>query len=342
MRKKNHENLDKNVVYFPKLKERLVDKGMHALQIKDYHEAISFFEQLVEIDPEHPQGNIGMVLCLIELKSLTEAKERCEMILKQDIGDYFDTVQIYISILIQLGEYTKSKELIEVLFQEERVPPHLRENFEQILQFSEKMVLNIEKDENRINSHEMKEIAAKLESNNREEQLAAIQEISHTDVVSLLSHIEKYLINPTADPINKTILLTIIKERSLVRKLDIHKFGKQIEIDIDALTDPFNHPFNIRVLNIVSDQLEQENPTLFELVKQLWWNYILSIYPSLPEPLDEKLWSFAILSAGYVLNGMDDMFDASQEESDLDPKSIQSCAEKIIFNERMLSGDNGL
>lgn len=342
MKKKSDEKLDENIVYFPKLKERLVDKGMQALQARDYHVAINFFEQLVEVDPDHSQGNIGMVLCLIELKDLEEAKERCETILKRDIGDYFDTVQIYISILIQLGEYTESKEIIEALFQEEKVPAHLREHFEQILQFSEKMVLNIEKDDNRVNRYELKEIVAKLESENREEQLAAIQEIDQVNDVSILPYLEKYLLNPTADPINKTILLTIVKEKSLARKLDIHKFGKQFQLDIDALTDPFNHPFNIKVLNLVSNRLEQENPTLFELNKQLWWNYILSIYPNLPDPLDERLWSHALLMAGFDLNGMDDEILSRIEEIDLDPLSIQNCAEKIINNEKMLSGNNHL
>jgi tetratricopeptide (TPR) repeat protein len=340
MGKKNDENMEKNVVYFPKLKERLIDKGMHALQMKDYHEAISFFEQLVEVEPEHPQGNIGMVLCLIELKSLEEAKERCETLLKQDIGDYFDTVQIYISILIQLGEYTKSKDIIEALFQEEKVPAHLREHFEQILQFSEKMVLNVAKEENRVNSYELEEIISKLESGNREEQLVAIQEIDRIDDRSVLPYIEKYLVNPTADPINKTILLTIVKEKGLISNLTIHKFGKQFELDVDDLKDPFNQTFNIRVLNLVSDLLEQENPTLYELIKQLWWNYILSIYPNLPDPLDEQLWSNALLLSGYELSGIEEDLVTSKIESNHDISSIKTSAEKILNNERFLSSNN--
>jgi tetratricopeptide (TPR) repeat protein len=335
-----NDNHSENIVYFPKLKERLIDKGMQALQAKDYHEAISFFEQLVAVEPDHPQGNIGMVLCLIELKSLEEAKELCETLLKRDIGDYFDTVQIYISILIQLGEYTKSKDIIEALFQEEKIPSHLREHFEQILQFSDKMVLNIDKSENRVNRFELETIVKKLESDSREEQLAAIQEIGQIDDVSVLPYLEKYLLNPAADPINKTILLTIVKEKGFVRKLGIHKFGKQFELDIDTLTDPFNHEFNIRVLNLVSDRLEQENPTLFELIKQLWWNYILSIYPNMPEPLDEMIWSMAILKAGYHLNGMDDDTNLNMDDNELNTESIRSCAEKIINNEKLLSGNN--
>ena len=101
MREKNRTN----VIPFPNLKDRLLEKGMDALKGKNFQEALIMFSDAKKLDQDQAEIHLGIALCLMELGELEDAKKVCKKMLLEDIGHYFTVLQVYLTILIQLRQY---------------------------------------------------------------------------------------------------------------------------------------------------------------------------------------------------------------------------------------------
>ncbi|MCT8137479.1 tetratricopeptide repeat protein [Anaerobacillus sp. CMMVII] len=137
---KEEQKKQEKVVLFPGVVDKLVGKGMEALKEKQFSAALSFFEQALAIEPDHPQGRFGVALSLIEQSRLEEAKEVTEKMLKEDIGNYYDILQVHISLLVQLGYYDEVVAMLEGIMAEEKLPANLAESLYHLLHFSRQMV----------------------------------------------------------------------------------------------------------------------------------------------------------------------------------------------------------
>ncbi|WP_349408060.1 hypothetical protein [Pseudalkalibacillus sp. SCS-8] len=340
---------DGKIVYFPNLTGKLVNKGMSALKQKKFKESLDYFEQLLGMDPEHPQGNVGVVLSLVELGRLKEAKEKCDEVLKKDIGDYYDVLQIYISILIQLGDYEEVVEILEAVIQEQSLPPQMAENFYQLLYFSRKMA---EEDSEEgvvfsqraksISDKELEHLSNQLQSEDSKQQWQAVQSIESPDEPTIRKELIKYLTYPEANPSLKTIVLQMLKESVTNDTILVHKFGRSMEVKPNELHDIPDGQFYRLVKKIIVHQLEQDNPTLLDMAVQIWDHYLFMIYPFQPEPLNEQLWAVAVLEVAHRLNGIEFDGDELQVAFSLEEKAIENVVEKIMEIEQISMKDLGV
>ncbi len=323
---------------------------MSALKQKKFNESLNYFKQLIEMEPEHPQGNVGVVLSLVELGQLEEAKEKCDEILKKDIGDYYDVLQIYISILIQLGDYEEVVEILEAVIQEQSLPAQMAENFYQLLYFSRKMAEDdteehtedfFEKKAEVISEAELKSLTTQLQSSDSKLQWKAVQSIEAVKHPVIKEELKKYLTYPDANPSLKTIVLQMMKDENISESVEIHKFGKKITIQTSELLDIPEGQFYRLVKKIVVHQLEQENPTLLEMAVQIWDHYLFMIYPFQPDPLNEQLWATAVLEVAHRLNGIEFDRNELQQAFSLDLDTVKEAAEKIFEIERLSMKDIG-
>src|SRR5690554_4819339 len=133
---KQADGHDDNLILFPGLVTKLVEKGMASLKEKRYYDALNFFQQSTELEPSHDQARYGLVITNIELNRLEEAKEHCESMLREGIGSYYEILQVYVSLLVQLGDYKKVETLLEGVIQEEKLPHQMAESFYQLLDFA--------------------------------------------------------------------------------------------------------------------------------------------------------------------------------------------------------------
>ncbi|MGO4888607.1 tetratricopeptide repeat protein [Anaerobacillus sp. MEB173] len=340
--KKNRE--DEKIVLFPGLVSRLVEKGMGFLKEKNYSDALSSFTQAVEIEPEHPQGRFGIVLSLIELGQLREAKVHCEKMLKEDIGEYYDVLQVYISLLVQLSEYGEVVTIIEALLAEDKVPTKLAESFYQLLHFSRQMV-EAEHDIDHDIVHKSIDSEADLnklltslnKSGSPYEQWTAIQQLSRINHKEVIVGFKQFLIEEKNDPVLKSIILQILKDLDVDEVIDVHKFGKTFSIHITSLEDVFHEKFGKLVLARLANELEHENPTLYAVTTQLWWHYLFALYPLTPEPLDQHLWAAGLYKVGHECNGIEvddsevaNLYDVDEEQMVISAKHMLSL-EKEVF-----------
>jgi tetratricopeptide (TPR) repeat protein len=314
----SNENNDNNlkeatVIQFPKLKERLIEKGLEALKSKKYNDALSLLLQAQELAGEHDEIDLGIVLCLLELGELEEAKDRCKLMLHQDIGDYFNVLQVYLTILIQLRQYQEVKETIEAVLEEDQVPSKYAESFYQLLELSKKMILSgdelyelDEESEDRVEytlSERIQEIL--LDREDRNEQAAFVHSIKEYSVHKYLELLNQFLGNPTKDPMIKTLLLQIMMEQNVQDQMVVEKFGETIQVVPAAMGDILSDEYSMLVLRYLEDRLGNENPTLYEVTKELWMRVLFVLFPFIPDEENPSIWSAALHLYGYELHGIE-------------------------------------
>ncbi|WP_026676481.1 tetratricopeptide repeat protein [Fictibacillus gelatini] len=334
MKKSKNEKGNDKIVHFPNLSKRLIEKGMAALKAKQFKEALVCFNQLLQSDSGHPQGNLGAVLSLIELGELHEAKKRCERMLKQGIGEYFDVLQIYLSILVQLSEYETVVASIEAVLEEQKLPASQAESFYQLLHFGRKML-------EQPNEHKLDTTGKKAVATEEIEQLEkmlyneeihtewiAVQQLSHYDDQVILPIFREFLRSTSGHPAVKTMILQYFKDNEIREKLIIHKFGQTLEFDTERLYNIYENSFNAGVKEKIEDLLEHENPTLAEFALTIWWDYVLALYPLMPEPQNVLLWAAALYKAAVELSGME-WTDEDYEKFQIERRMIDQTAEKL-------------
>jgi hypothetical protein len=292
-----------NLVPFPNLKQRLLDKGMEALQQKKYQEALLLLQQTLEMDNELEEVHLAIVICLFELGFLDEAREKCQTMLKQDLGDYYEVLQIYLTILVQLGQYKEVESTIEAVLQEGKFPHQTVENFYRLLDFSRKMTVSQEMESSQLEL----EVERLLEEISISEQWNIIQALrGESHGISFSYHIlDEYLLDATKHPLIKTGILHMFIEKEISRSLEIEKFGNIMVLHTDTLQEISTHPFINKVISLLDYTLGNENPSLFEVVKEMWYRQLHVLFPFIPQPEDENIWAGGIHKVGYDFHGIE-------------------------------------
>lgn len=289
------------VVPFPNLKQRLLDKGMGALQQKKFEEALELLQQTIEMDDQLEEVQLAIIVCLLELGYLDEAKQKCQTMLQQDIGDYYEVLQIYLTILIQLRQYEEVEATIEAVLQEGKIPSQTVENLYRLLDFSRKMTSNVMEEKPLVDVNLLRENLP------LSEQWNIIQALRHEahGISFAYDALDEYLRDESKHPMLKTVILHMFIEKEISRKLEVEKFGNYIKVTTGELHDITNHPFTMSVLQALDHFLGNENPSLFEVVKEMWNRHLYVIYPFIPQPENANMWAAGIHKVGYDLHGID-------------------------------------
>ena len=306
MDKEKDEN-QATVIQFPKLRERLIEKGLSTLKEKNFKQALSLLLQAEELNEDHDEIELGIVICLLELGQLDEAKSRCKAMLQQDIGDYFNVLQVYLTILIQLGEYDDVRNTIEMVLEENQIPAQYLESFYNLLELSKKMIdTQVEEPEH---FHEEIDLEVQLhnvliENSNSSEQIGLIQSLKERNIHKYIEIFKLFLQDETKHPIVKSLILQLLMENKVSEDVTVTKLGKSITRAPDQLEDLGDSNYSKSVLNLLDDKLGNENPTLYEVTKDLWLRYLFVLYPFTPTESPE-IWAAGLHLYGYELHGIE-------------------------------------
>jgi tetratricopeptide (TPR) repeat protein len=327
--KQNH-----NVVQFPKLKERLHEKAMVALKDKKYKEAFEYYSQLDEMYEDAETSSdiqVGLVICLLELGYLQEAKEKCKGLLHKDVGNYYDILQIYLTILVQLHEYDEVVVILEAVLHENRIPSDKAEHLFQLLDFSRKMqnqgIVTKNSAEEKVDSTEYAKDLLTTEDPNL--QLQTIHKLRSVNIRKVVSVLKEALLTDGVHPAVKTMIIQLLQENQVDEQMFVEKFGNSIEVNPMKTADVFEQMISIRVIKTLDDELGQENPTLYDVCRQIWDHYLLMIYPFDPKPMNEKLWAAALHKCGYLLHGIDISMDEIIDRYEVDTTDVENAVMQL-------------
>lgn len=295
-----------NVIFFPGLEKRLTDKGLEKLEKKKFKEAISLLEEAKELDPENDEILIGLVLAYFEASAFQKAKVLAKEMLLKGIGDYFQMVDLYLTILIQLHEYQEIVLTVEALLEEKEIPPEKHDHFITILQFSQRMAENRQPDieENETEETNVQELNL-FSLENLNEQMLLVSSLAEKNIRPYLPEIASYLEAEEGHPFLKTILLTLLKEQEIDRDLSVRKFSMEKRIIPTQLPEVREEPRLKEVKNLLEARLESENPGLFENTIRMVERIFFISYPFELEPVSNNALAAAFHYIAQDYLGMD-------------------------------------
>lgn len=284
MKKRERLRKDGNVVFFPDIEMRLFEKGLDMLQRKKFREAIPFFEEARELEPDNSDVLFALVLAYYEAGVLKNARMLAEEMLKKGIGDYFETIDMLIMILVQLKDYHEVVQTIEVLLEEQEIPVEKYEHFKRILEFSRRMA------DASVNQQEEVRIEPEYEDDplqslnlfsdeNSQDLLLRIANLANQNIQPVKAEIYAYLQSDEGQPFLKTMLLHVLKEHGIEQPVLISKLGQSLQVTPKELVDLRDHLQKKEIGKLLSKQLEHENPVLLEHALSLVDRHFFIIYP---------------------------------------------------------------
>jgi tetratricopeptide (TPR) repeat protein len=309
MKKREPVKKKDNIIYFPELDKRLTEKGLESLQTKKYREAIIYLEDAMELDPENEDILIGLVLSYFEAASYQKAKDLAKKLLLLGMGEYFQMVDIYLTILMQLHEYTEIVTTIEALLEEKEIPPERNEHFLNILQLSRRMAENVKHsdqkekvEEKAYEDSERRELKLHF-LNDPNEQMLLISELADKNLRPYIKEIKEYLQLDSGHPFFKTMLLNLLKDQEYDQEVTVHKFTLQNHFVPLELPEISAQPRMVVILELLQEKLEDNDPILFQNIKSLVERHFLITYPFILEPIDPHAWAAGFHYIAYQYYG---------------------------------------
>ncbi|TYR76870.1 tetratricopeptide repeat protein [Rossellomorea vietnamensis] len=325
----NKGKKDTKIVQFPRLKERLFEKGLEALQNSQLDQAAGLFEQAYEIDPEDGEIGAAYVLALYENKQYGRAKEICKELLHEGIGDYFKVVELYLMILIQLNEHKEVVSTISALFDEKEVPLEKEEHFSKLLSFSKRVLEGKEvpipeiTDDTRHSSQEKV-----LEGKELQEQTLILAELVNRNIRPYMTELLATLDEEATHPFIQTMIVNVLREHGFHEEVGISKFGKRVTCVPASLEDVFQTSYYKEVTEEIDELIAQRNPSLQQQVIETFTRHSFLLYPLEMEWPAEKT-ALAYLAFGLDLYG-EDLSAMGMEEKAADEESELNSIGELI------------
>lgn len=313
MKKRDVKKQD-NLILFPDVDQRLLEKGLEAIQNKKYQEAISFLENANSLNDENGETKVGLIVAYFELGKLQEAKRIAKTMLEEGIGDYIHVLDLYIMILVQLHEYEEIVTTIQVLLEDGYIPASKIEHFSKMLDFSRRMAVSNESvDDSFLDKIEPMDKELRLmEIQDPKEQMILISQLTNQNIRFYINEVKEYLESETGSPFFKTMLLNILKEQEYDKDIKILKFDREAVVVPSTLEDIHSRSQLNEIIMLLREKLEHDDPVLLESIQVLVERQLFILYPFELPIYNGRTWAAAYHSAvnGYY-GAADDPVDFS-------------------------------
>lgn len=291
---KNKE--DSKVIAFPNLGERLIIKGLDELGNRNFKEAALLFSQAREFEPDNDEVCMGLVVSLVELEHYEESKELCQEMLNKGIGDYFQLINIYLMVLLQLNEHQEMITTIELLFEENQIPFDKEEHFEKMLHFSKRALEDKKEEIDRELQYREEELKQEelFDGKSDKDMLLVISKLTNINIRPFIPQIEQFLQESEGHPFFKTMLLNILIDQEYNEEVTVQKFGQSQIVIPNELVELKGTSFYKTINTLIEEEISQKNPSLYEMVYSLIERHCFLLYPFEPEAEMIPVWA-----AGY-------------------------------------------
>ena len=299
-----------NVIQFPNLERRLVEKGLEQLHQKKFHEAIPLLEQAILLDPFNSDSQMGLVLAYFDAGMVDKAKQLVGKMLFEGIGDYFEVMNLYLMLLVQVHKYDEVVSVLEELFVSEKIPKEQFENFNRLLHFSRRMLdtpIQQENENERYNEPHKELNLAQYQDSGAQIGLAA--ELKERNIQPYLMELIDYLQSNDGGAFFKSLILNILRDHLYDQPVLIQKFGRKITVIPKTLTSLNDNPQLKDITKAIGQRLENEDPILYDHIKKLVERQFFLLYPFKLEPDDVAIWAAAYHSLGNEYYGNRDTDD---------------------------------
>lgn len=289
------ENLMKpeNIILFPKWQQKLEEESIAAIQEKRFEEALEKLDKLLSYQVKKHEIYTGKLICLMELERYDDAQELCESLIEEKDEHYYEYIHIYLTLLFQTNQYEELMETVHNELETGNVPVQLEALFSQLYTMSEKMLKSEENDQ--FHFH-LDALFDAVNQDNHIEQWRLIQKLSKLNVAPN-EKIIHLLVDEHIHPLNKTAIFLWLKYAGINETIEIHKFGTLMEMKPTDAPDIKESELAIMISAEIRE-VEQENPSLHQVMDTLLHHYLYVLYPITPPVMDAPHIADALFHVG--------------------------------------------
>ncbi|MGP4071364.1 tetratricopeptide repeat protein [Piscibacillus sp. B03] len=301
-----------DVVMFPGWRKELEAKTFDAVKHKNYKEALLHIEQLESFDEASNDILTAKVICLIEMNKYEEAISLCRKLMREDDEHYFKYLHIYLTILFQNSQYAELVDLLDEIQNHDSIPVEYEEVFKQLYDMSKQFQ---EQTPERESTEHMEHFLDSLENGNFQEQWNLLAYHRKHEIGQYLDRIIPYLSDTQLNPVIKTGIIQWCMDEEVSDVIEVEKFDRTEWVKPSELSDVLDTDFAKQCLKEL-EQIEQNDPTLYQFTKQILFRYLYILFPFTPESgtTEEIAEAVSALAESYLnLNESDDRTYISDE-----------------------------
>lgn len=262
-----------NIIMLPKVKKSLEEKMYMHMKKQEFTEALDIANNLIDHDINELNVNIAKLSCLTNLNKLEEALIFVEGLLKDRCENYYVYLEVYLSLLYETNQF---EEIMFVLDEQEDIPKELQTKFHELYsmayQTNEKLKM--------VHAKELlTELDVAINADDNLKQWNLINQLRKLHVDPPNKVIELLKLN-TIHPVVKTTIFNWLKEIRYDQEVEVVKFNQSIILTPEK-TESLTNNLAVTKTMLHLRTIEEDNPTLYQMIEELLIKYIYVNYPNL-------------------------------------------------------------
>lgn len=245
------------------------------IETGQYKEALKY---LNDLDDEHVRYQ--RLVCLYALKEFNQARQEGMKAKALANETYYDVVAIYVSILKELEEF---EEAINIVVEELSMPyiPYQYEvtfnnAYDELLLAKQEM--SYDSTQKVFNEEEIENLLVK-DHCNEDLLYMAIEQMESMNIRRLLPAIRQFIKTNDKPDFAKSLLIELMIDQEIDEDMEVVKKNITYPINPSYETMVLNQESAQVILQLLSDVIEDDNPSLFMLCEQFLDFYLYTIYP---------------------------------------------------------------
>lgn len=265
-----------NVFIFPGTIERTVNEGISHLENHQYEKAVESFDTALELDPEADHFLFMFAVALYETRDYKRSKEYAFFTMERGAGDYLSALELYLTNLIQLGEYKEVELQADAIIKSKSLPPDRLNKFTYLRDLNGRLALRYGEEEAADHTPPFSmESFTKKDLFEKQQILATLEGESLERAVPILKEIAESTEFP---PSILSFALTLLKEVQYDEQITVQKFGQTVKCIPSKLILPDENEKNELILQYVANRLEK-NPSKRQFVEAAIQKFIIVAFP---------------------------------------------------------------
>jgi tetratricopeptide (TPR) repeat protein len=272
-----------NVVLFPGTTERLLEQARALAENYQYNEANELFENAFQLTEGDELSLSIYAYSLYETKKYERAKEICENLLALGPNNYFEVMELYLTICMQLRQFKQVEKIIESLLDEEAIPFDQVEKFQRIKKLNADIAQNQDSQLDELVNEEEVEEEFEFDVNHflqlpLQQQLMQIHDLTDKNIRPLVEQLKQIVESESIHPFIQSLVLILLVEQEVNINLTIQKFGRMKVMNPIQMDLPTKLPQFQEITSIILEKLEQD-PSTLEFVQFLISKHAIVLYP---------------------------------------------------------------
>ena len=272
-----------NVVLFPGTTERLLEQARALAENYQYNEANELFENAFQLTEGDELSLSIYAYSLYETKKYERAKEICENLLALGPNNYFEVMELYLTICMQLRQFKQVEKIIESLLDEEAIPFDQVEKFQRIKKLNADIAQNQDSQLDELVNEEEVEEEFEFDVNHflqlpLQQQLMQIHDLTEKNIRPLVEQLKQIVESESIHPFIQSLVLILLVEQEVNINLTIQKFGRMKVMNPIQMDLPTKLPQFQEITSIILEKLEQD-PSTLEFVQFLISKHAIVLYP---------------------------------------------------------------